>query len=97
MRNPRTVTVTTSLIFILIIGIASLLIGSQIGIWKGRILGYEEANSQNQRMAFSRAKTLAEAAYRGELNENKERCKRWVDGLGRDLKEARSIIRGYQG
>jgi hypothetical protein len=58
-------------------------------IQEGISRGYEEANSQNQRMAFSRAKALGEAAYRGELNQ----CKSWVDGLGADLVEARSIIR----
>jgi hypothetical protein len=61
-------------------------------IQEGISRGYEKANSQNQRMCFTRAKALGEAAYRGELNT----CKEWVDGLGADLAEARSIIRGMR-
>ena len=77
----------------LIFSVFIFFLGHNIGIGKGKEIGYERANSQNQRMAFSRAKTLAEAAYRGELNQ----CKGWVDGLGSDLAEARAIIRGCQG
>ena len=67
-------------------------LGKWDGTVKGKEIGYERANSQNQRMAFSRARTLAEDAYRGELNQ----CKEWVDGLGADLAEARAIIRGLR-
>lgn len=84
MKNPSTI------IFCLLTFLITCVVSVQVGLKKGRILGYEEANSQDQRMAFTRAKTLAEAAYRGELNQ----CKEWVDGLGADLARANSIIRG---
>jgi hypothetical protein len=69
-------------------------------IQEGISRGYEEANSQNQRMCFSNAKALAEAAYRGEIEQNKAKydekitqCAAWVDGLGADLARANKTIR----
>ncbi len=74
----------------LIVVAVVLLIGIQIGIVKGRTLGYEEANVQNQDMAFARALAVVDQDLEAEL----ETCKTWVDGLGADLMEANSIIRG---
>ncbi len=46
MKNPRTVTVTTALIFMLIAGIAALLIGAQLGIHTGKKIGFEQGKAQ---------------------------------------------------
>ena len=90
MKSPS---ITALILSILITAGVCGVIGDQVGLYKGKIIGYDRANSQNQRMAFTRAKALAEAEYRGEINQ----CKEWVDGLGADLSKANSIIRGYQG
>ena len=91
MKNPRTEPAFRYLCLSLCC-LFFFYLGKWDGTVKGKEIGYERANSQNQRMAFSRAKTLAEAAYRGELNQ----CKEWVDGLGADLAEARATIRSIR-
>ncbi len=52
--------------------------------------GYEEADSLNQRMAFSRAKALAEAAYGDEIELGREYVRVFgakIDSLRNELKE----------
>ena len=56
-------------------------IGTQIGIHKGRMLGYDEA--------FSHAQEVVDQDLRAEL----DTCKTWVNGLGADLMKANKIIR----
>jgi hypothetical protein len=61
-------------------------------IQEGISRGYEEANSQNQRMCFTRAKALGEAAYRGEIELGREYVRVFgakIDSLRKELSECR--------
>ena len=72
-------------------------------IQEGISRGYEEADSQNQRMAFSRAKALAEAAYGEEIELGRKYVRVFgakidsqrneLNELGADLARANKTIR----